>query len=74
MLMTSKDKWEERKFVVTCMIRLLSEVPLSIRSLYAVKECAMFLRKVVEEGGNLSDDTLWECYCRKAKLNGGEGE
>lgn len=70
--LTPGERWRERRFVIVSMIRLLSEVPLSIRSLYACKECAMHLREVVSDGGNLSDDKIWECYCRKAQLNGSE--
>ena len=70
--LTPGERWRERRFVIVSMIRLLSEVPLSIRSLYACKECAMHLREVVSDGGNLSDDKIWECYSRKSKLNGSE--
>lgn len=60
--LTQKQRWEERNFIITSLIRLHSMLelePEAVRSLVCV---ARRVREIESDGGSISDDKVLEKF------------
>lgn len=63
-----KDKYEERKFIITNIIRMLAMMDFEEETVQKMYNVSKQLRKIEMVEGIITDDTLFEWFCKGGEL------
>ena len=64
-MLNIKDRFEERKFIITSTIRMLALLDFSKQTLLGMYNASKKLREVEEVNAVVTDDTLFEWFCKE---------
>lgn len=60
--LTPEQRWEERNFIITSLIRLHSMVDLEPEAVRSLVGVARRVREIEDDGGSISDERLLEKF------------
>ena len=63
-MLNIKDRFEERKFIITSTIRMLALLDFSKQTLLDMYQASKKLREVEEVDATVTDDTIFEWFTR----------
>lgn len=63
-MLNIKDRFEERKFIITSTIRMLALLDFSKQTLLGMYQASKKLREVEEVDATVTDDTIFEWFTR----------
>lgn len=72
MQLKNKDKFEEKKFITTSIIRLMSMTNCNTKSFAMMAYTSLQLKNTENNGGVMTDEKIYEQYIHNLELIGGQ--